>query len=172
MKNFFSSCLGTIFGLFLFLVLLVFAGVALVAGLSAAANKGAGKEVVVQKGSYLVLNLTGNITDAPPPSEFRRFLSRLTGDDQGHVYSTRQILSGLRAAAKDDRIGGIFLTGSLQAENYGSGFAALRELRQGLLDFRAAGKRSSLILWFPRNVTSISPPSPTPFTSTPTLRWT
>lgn len=141
MKTFFSSCLGTIFGLFFFGVLLIFASVALIAGLGAAASKGTGKDVVVQKGSYLVLNLTGNITDAPPPSELRRLLGRLSGDDQGNVFSTRQILSGLRAAAKDDRIGGIFLTGSLRSENYGSGFAMLRELRQGLLDFRAAGKK-------------------------------
>src|SRR5882757_1848413 len=136
MKSFFSSCLGTIFGLFLFCLLAVFGIVALIAGLSASASKGTSKDVVVQRGAYLVLNLSANITDAPPPNELRRFLSKLGGDEQSTTYSTRQILSGLKAAAKDDRISGIFLTGDLRTENYGSGFATLRELRQGLLDFR------------------------------------
>jgi protease IV len=141
MKSFFSSCLGTIFGLFLFCLLAVVGFIALIAGLSASATKGGSKEVIVQRGAYLVLNLSANITDAPPPSELRRFLNKLSGDEQGTTYSTRQILSGLRAAAKDDRIGGIFLTGDLRPESYGSGFAALREIRQGLIDFRAAGKK-------------------------------
>ncbi len=141
MKTFFSSCLGTIFGLFLFLVLVVVAVVGLVAVAISAGNKGNVKDVAVQKGSYLVLNLSANITDAPPPSEIRRLLARLGGDQESNTFSTRQILSGLRAAAADDRIAGVFLTGSLQSENYGSGFAALREIRQGLTDFRAAGKK-------------------------------
>lgn len=141
MKTFFSSCFGTIIGLLLFLLLAALAVVGLIAAAVSASNKGNAKDVAVQKGSYLVLNLTANITDAPPPSEFRRLLARLGGDQDANTFSTRQILSGLRAAAADDRIGGVLLTGSLQSENYGSGFAALREIRQGLLDFRAAGKK-------------------------------
>ncbi len=126
---------------FSFCLLAIVGVLALIAGLTASASKGTSKAVDVQRGSYLVLNLSGNITDAPPPSEFRRFLSKLGGDDQGTTYSTRQILSGLQAAAKDDRIGGIFLSGDLRPENYGSGFATLREIRQALIDFRAAGKK-------------------------------
>ncbi len=141
MKTFFSSCLGTIFGLVLFLLLAVVVVVGLIAAAVSAGGKGNAKDVAVQKGSYLVLNLSANITDAPPPSEFRRLLAKLGGDQDSNTLSTRQILSGLKAAAADERVGGVFLTGNLQSENYGSGFAALRELRQGLLDFRAAGKK-------------------------------
>lgn len=141
MKNFFSSCLGTIFGLFLF----AFLGVALVIGIFAAAassgSKNAIKEISVARGSFLVLNLSANITDAPPPSEFKRLLNKLSGEGDQQTYSLRQIVSTLENAAADERINGIFLTGSLHPEGYGAGFAALREVRAALEEFKAKKKQ-------------------------------
>lgn len=140
MKNFFSSCLGTIFGLFLFLAL----GVVLVIGIFAAAasagSKSAIKEISVAKGSYLVLNLSANVTDAPPPSEFKKLLNKLSGEGDQQTYSLRQIVTTLQNAASDDRIGGVFLTGSLQPEGYGAGFAALREIRGAIEEVKAKKK--------------------------------
>ncbi|MBS0656837.1 MAG: signal peptide peptidase SppA [Verrucomicrobia bacterium] len=140
MKNFFASCLGTIFGLFLF----AFLGLALLIGLFAAAasagSKANLKEISVAQGAFLVLNLSANITDAPPPSEFKKLLNKLSGEGDAQTYSLRQIVSSLQRAASDSRIGGVYLTGSLQPEGYGAGFAALREIRAALEEVKAKKK--------------------------------
>jgi protease-4 len=52
----------------------------------------------------------------------------------------RAATRSLRAAATDERITGVYLTGDLNPAGYGSGHAALRELRAALLAFREAGK--------------------------------
>ncbi len=149
MKTFFSSCLGTIFGLFLFALLGIFAVVAIFAAAAMQGSKGSTRDVTVQRGSQLVLNLSANITDAPPPSEFKRLISKLSGDGDTRTFSLRQISSSLRAAAKDDRITGLFLTGSLQPDGYGAGFAALRELREAMNEFKASGKKITAYLAAP-----------------------
>lgn len=140
MKNFFASCLGTIFGLFLF----AFLGLALIIGLFAAAasagSKSSIKEVNVAQGAYLVLNLSANITDAPPPSEFKKLIGKLSGEGDLQTYSLRQIVSTLQRAAADSRIGGVYLTGNLQPDGYGAGFAALREIRAALEEVKAKKK--------------------------------
>lgn len=48
-----------------------------------------------------------------------------------------QIIQGLDKAAKDDRILALYLEGNLVSENYGSGPAALLEIRQALGRFKA-----------------------------------
>src|SRR6185295_7713740 len=52
----------------------------------------------------------------------------------------RNVTRALHAAAKDKRIAGVFLTGSLSPVGYGSGYAALKDVRSALVDFRASGK--------------------------------
>jgi protease-4 len=46
----------------------------------------------------------------------------------------------LRAAAKDERVAGVFVTGGLRPASFGSGFAALKEVRAALAGVKAAGK--------------------------------
>ncbi len=162
MKTFFSSCLGTIFGLFLFGALVVAICIGLIAAATASGSKSRTKEVTVQKGSYLVVNLSANITDAPPPSDFKRFLNKLTGDTETNSYSVRQIASTLRSAATDNRIDGVFLVGSLQPQGYGAGFAALKELREALTEFKGSGKKIAAYLTMPSKrdyyLTSVADP--------------
>jgi protease-4 len=88
----------------------------------------------VLPGSYLVLDLSTNFSDAPPHLD----LAALGGREES--LQLRAATRSLRAAATDERITGVYLTGDLNPAGYGSGHAALRELRAALLAFREAGK--------------------------------
>ncbi len=131
MKNFFTSLLGSLVALCLFFgggLLLLFG----VIGAIAAMNH---KTVTVDHGSYLVLDLSANITDAPPVFDFHGFGAR-----RNDSLQLRTITRSLRAAAKDDRIAGVFIKGDLSPAGYGAGYAALKEVRGALAAFKASGK--------------------------------
>ena len=138
MKNFFVSLLGTIAGLALFFSGLVVVGIFLVAGVISSASHGE-KTAKFERGSYLVLDLNANLTDSPSPYTLDGCATDLLGGGTA-VIQLRTATNALRAAAKDDRIAGVFLTGSLAPDGYGTGYAALKELRAALLDFKAAKK--------------------------------
>jgi protease-4 len=131
MKNFFTSVLGSLVALWIFL-----AGVALLAAIAFAVMAALGqKSAVVEPGSYLVFDLSTNIMDAPVAES----LPGLTPGGE-ETLQLRSVTRALRAAAKDDRIAGIFLTGSLEPDGYGAGYAALKEVREALRTCRDAGK--------------------------------
>lgn len=138
MKNFFTSMFGALTALVLFflggsvLLVVVFAAFAAAAGRE--------KPVIFEKGSYLVFNMSVNITDAPPPLDRAALARLLSGDDETRTLQLRQITRSLKAAAKDDRIAGVYLTGHISGAGYGSGFAALKEVRDALAEVKAAGK--------------------------------
>ncbi len=136
MKNFFKIVFGTFLALVLFTVCVALLGIAVLVGLTKLyANK---KEptVAIEKGSYLVLDMSVNITDTPPPSEGEQFIGRVFGGGDEDAVSLRSLLGAINAAKTDDRIAGIFLTGSFEPQGYGSGFAALKEVREALQSFR------------------------------------
>ncbi len=139
MKNFFVSLLGTLAGLALFCVGLVVVALALI-GAVISQTGGGGKAVAFERGSYLVFNLNANLTDAPPAITQSALLSRLAGDRGPATLQLRSITRALRAAAHDDRIKGVLLTGSLAPDGYGTGFAALKEVRAALHEFKDAKK--------------------------------
>jgi protease-4 len=136
MKSFFASLLGSLVGLFLFgfLVLLIFVGV-----IGAVAALG-DKPVVVPKGSYLVFDLTANIHDGVrTPSPFD-VLEAIENPEHPKNLQLRAVTRALGAAAKDDRIKGMLLTGNISASGYASSFAALAEVRRALVEFKKSGK--------------------------------
>lgn len=133
MKNFFTSMLGSLVALCLFAggCLVLFFGVfAVLAALG-------GKERAqpsLASGSYLVFDLSTNISDSPPLVSFSGF------GDRKDTLQLRTVTRALRAAANDARIAGVFITGDLTPVAFGSGYAALQEVRGALSDFRASGK--------------------------------
>jgi len=137
MKNFFTSMFGALTALVLFFL---GGSILLVVVLIALAAAGREKPVAFEKGSYLVFNMSVNITDAPPPFDRTALTKLLGGDDEVHTMQLRQITRSLKAAAKDDRIAGVYLTGHVAGSGYGSGFAALKEVRDALATVKAAGK--------------------------------
>ena len=142
MKNFFTSMLGALVALIIFtggglLLFIGFIG-------AIAAMSGDNKAPSLESGSYLVFNLDANITDAPPRVDF----GVLTNDNRPQTLQLRTVTRALRAAVKDDRIAGVLLTGSLTGAGYGNGYAALKEVRAALEEFKKAGKPVTAYLTF------------------------
>jgi protease IV len=133
MKNFFTSMLGA------FVALIVFTGgcvVLFMAFLAAMATLGGGEKnsAALERGSYLVFNLSSNISDAPAAVDLSLF------GGKGDTLQLRTVTRALHAAAKDNRIAGVFITGDLTPMSFGSGYAALKEVRAALNAFKASGK--------------------------------
>jgi protease-4 len=134
MKNFFTSMLGAL------VALLIFTGgafVLFVGFVGAIAAMGGGEKAPpeLERGSYLVFDLSSNVTDSPPPIDFGSL-----GVGRHDHLQLRTVTRALHAAAKDERIAGVFIAGGLRPEGYGSGYAALSEIRSGLAGVKAAGK--------------------------------
>ncbi len=134
MKNFFASFLGTLAALALAITGLVVVAFGLIVVLST--FKPEAKSV--ESGSYLVFDLSANITDSPPDGVGLAGL--LGGGKDSQTLQLRTVTRALREAGKDKRIAGVLLLGSLAPEGYGTGFAALNEVRAALGDFKKSGK--------------------------------
>jgi protease IV len=134
MKNFITSMLGALVALIVFTTggILLFIG--FIGAIVAMSSQKKVPEVV--EGTYLVFDLSSNITDAPPTFDLGEF-----SDGRSETLQLRSITRALRYAAKDGKIRGVLLLGNLSPGGYGSGFAALREVRSALADFRASGKQ-------------------------------
>jgi protease IV len=134
MRDFFKNVLATFVGLFLFVTL----GIAgLTAFLVVIAANSRTPEPTVAARSVLTLDLSQPITDANPAASAREVIgSALGGDTRENSIALRSVLESLEKAAKDERIVGLYLEGSVQ----GTGFGTLREVRQALQKFRDAGK--------------------------------
>ena len=132
MKNFFTSMLGALVALMIFSAgcMLLFVGFIV----AMAAAGGAESAPPFERGSYLIFDLSTNITDAPPPVN----LSMLGGKQD--TLQLRTVTRALRSAAVDDKIAGIYITGELTPMAFGSGYAALKEVRGALEDFKKSGK--------------------------------
>jgi protease-4 len=139
MKNFFTSMLGALVALFIF----SFGGLILFFGILGAivsmSTQKAATTARVENGSYLVFDLSTNITDAPPAFDFGSLFAG-PDNEKNPTLQLRTILRSIRSAAGDSRIAGILVKGSLQPAGYGSGYAALREVRAALSAFRTSGK--------------------------------
>lgn len=133
MKNFFISMLGALVALIVFFggCFLLFIGVIAAIAAMGGREKNAPD---FERGSYVVFDLSTNISDAPEPID----LGPLGG--KSDTLQLRTITRALHAAAKDDRVAGLFITGDLNPAAFGSGYAALKEVRAALLDFKASGK--------------------------------
>jgi protease-4 len=133
MKNFFTSLLGALAALIIFSVGCVVVFIGFVAAM-AALGRSEKAAPTFERGSYLVFDLSLNISDAPAPVDFGLFGGRPDS------VQLRTVTRALRSAAKDDRIAGVFITGDLTPAAFGSGYAALKEVRNALNDFKASGK--------------------------------
>ncbi len=145
MKNFFTAFFATLTALFVFALGGVVLFLLLLGAMAALGNK---KPVMVQDGSYLVLDLSTNIQDSPSQIEGLEELTEAFGGNAQHVLQLREVTRALQAAAKDGEIKGLYLTGSFRPMGYGSGFAALKEVREAMENFKASGKPVKAYLEF------------------------
>ncbi len=94
----------------------------------------------VENGSWLVLNLSDQFQDAPLQNEGLDKLAEAIGDSPSHVLQVRRVTRALQAAAVDEDIAGLYLNGVEPSLGGGTGYAALKEIREAIGQFRAAGK--------------------------------
>lgn len=113
------------FGGFLFLLVMATA----FSGMSA-------PEPVVKKGSILVFDMNAVIQDSPVSLTQEQLINEAFGQGGPQTLSLREVLYAIEEASDDMRISGLYLRGSLQSRNYGSGFAALKEVRAAIESFK------------------------------------
>src|SRR6202142_4590710 len=119
MKNFITSMLGEFVALVIFGTGAVLLLIGFIGAIIAMGQQKKAPEVV--SGSYLVFNLSSNITDSPPPIDFGEL-----GNGKRDTMQLRSVARAVRYAAHDSRIRGILLIGNLAPSGLGSGFAPLR----------------------------------------------
>jgi protease IV len=136
MKTFISSMLGSLVALIIFCFLGILLCVGIIGALvSVGAHHANGTSTKIEQNSYLVFDLSTNITDAPPAFDFSDF-----SNTKLETLQLRSVTRGIDEATKDKRIKGILLIGSFNPSGLGTGFAALTEVRNALLRFKASGK--------------------------------
>lgn len=93
----------------------------------------------VRTGALLVVDLDRPFSDEPAREETSGFLGKtvLVGEP---AQPLRASALAIRAAANDDRISGILIRGSITSDGVRSGFAALREIRAAISEFKTSHK--------------------------------
>lgn len=134
MKQFLTAIAANL----LTIAICVVGGILLIVGIAASA--GSKDLVTVTDGSILVIDLDRAFSDRPAETKPGSFLDDALSAGRGGAISLRAATIALKAAADDDRISGILLRGTISADGYASGFAALRELRAAIAGFRQSKK--------------------------------
>ena len=94
----------------------------------------------VQSSSFLVLDLTMNLTERPEGQTFEDVLEQaITEEAKPTQMHLLEVLDALRKAKSDSNIDGVLVEGSFQPQDYGCGYATIREMIDGLVDFKTSG---------------------------------
>ena len=135
LKQTLASTVGSLAGLILFFTLgtsgLIFLLVSL-------ASRDDGPQV--KNRSVLVYDLSLNITDSDPTTSTRQALGEALSGDETNNITLRTVLDSLEKARRDKRIVALYLDGS-RSSTGSTGFATLKEVREAMERFRAAGKK-------------------------------
>ncbi len=137
MKGFFQSLLGSLTA---FIILGVGGMIGCFAFIALFASIGEHPLVEVESGSVLVLDLNTTIQDTPPMADIGIMLQEaLNGRPQPVTYLLK-VVDSIEQAATDDDISALLLYGNLLQQGYGSGLAAIAEIRQAIDTFKTSGK--------------------------------
>ncbi|MFQ3580815.1 MAG: signal peptide peptidase SppA [Chloracidobacterium sp.] len=140
MRDFLKYVFASLTGTLIFFGLIVGVGLLLLASL-ASLSGGRSSDPTVQDKTILVFDLSATISDIAPSDDGREVdVQRLLRGSGGRVLPLSTALDCLDKAMNDKRVVGLYLHGNLATEGYGSGFAALREVREALLRFKASKK--------------------------------
>ncbi|NES41171.1 signal peptide peptidase SppA, partial [Moorena sp. SIO2C4] len=91
--------------------------------------------------SVLVFDLSVNISDTNPTSSTSEVIEEVLSGQQTNIIPLRKVLDTLDKATKDKRIVALYLDGSASKTVGNTGLANLKEVREALERFRAAGKK-------------------------------
>ena len=136
-KFFFQSLLGSLAA---FTILGVGSIVACFAVFAFLGTMNDAQQVEVEVDSVLVFNLNTMIRDTPPTTDMSQALEgALSGGLASETYLLK-VLDAIARAKIDPDIPALLLHGSLLQGGYGSGLAAISEIRQAIADFKESGK--------------------------------
>lgn len=136
MKQFFTNVAANL----VTVALLVLVGVVLIVGVVASAISGGETGPTVPENSILIVDLDQPLADRPAERTPRSALDRALAEPGGSRLSLRGAVVALEQAAKDDRIRGVLLRGSVLSDGLSSGYAGLAEFREAIRAVVAAGK--------------------------------
>ena len=135
MKQFFISFFANLAAL-----LFVLGGPALLFFILIIASISAGSKgqrlIMIERGSVLVFDMSLNIADSPEHATPSDPVAAALRNDNNRTISLHRLTAAIRKAAKDDRIKGMFLTGSFEPADFGTGYACLKEVREAIIDFK------------------------------------
>ncbi len=132
LKNLFAALLGNLFALGIAASLVTLAGAVFLVSLAVSLGKGKVRDVPER--AFLVLDLSMNISDAPERHDAG--LPSLLMAGATPRIALWDLMTAVQRAKADSRIAGLFVHGSLIAENYGSGYAAIEAVRRSIEDFK------------------------------------
>ena len=137
MKGFFQSLLGSLTAFIILGVGSIVACIALIAALAAIHEQ---PLIEVQADSVLVFDLNTTIQDAPPVADISSALQEAMSGKAISVTYLLKVIDAIERAKTDDDIPALLLHGSLLQGGYGSGLAAISEIRLAIEDFKTSGK--------------------------------
>ncbi len=130
MRDFLRSMLASLAALVLFVggVLVFLAAVTFAVS--------TGKPAVTPR-SVLILNLSTSFPDSVQDPNPAGLIQRAVGGSEVPALPLEGVLQALDRAARDASISALYLTGNVRSQGYASGPAALKELREAILRFKA-----------------------------------
>ncbi len=137
MKGFFQSLLGSLSA---FILLGFGAFLGFIAFIWVMAAIGDQPLIGVQTDSVLVFDLNTTIKDAPPMADLGSAMQEALGDSAYATTYLLKVTNAIASAKNDDDISALLLHGSLLQSGYGSGLAAISEIRQAITNFKTSGK--------------------------------
>lgn len=136
MRTFFAAFFGTLAALTVLVGAVAAVFMLVLAGLSTRPETPA----AVDAGAWLVLDLADQFQDTPLTNEGFENLAEALGERKARVLQSRRVTRALEAAAADDDIAGLYLSGQDPALGTGAGLAGLKEIRDAIVAFGASGK--------------------------------
>lgn len=137
MKGFFQSLLGSLAAFIVLGCLCLFAFFAFIGAIASLSEQSL---IEVPSDSVLVFDLNTIIHDAPLGADLELALQQaITGHARPNTYLLK-VLDAIDRAKADADISALLLHGNLLQGGYGSGLAAVSEVREALEDFKTSGK--------------------------------
>ena len=92
-------------------------------------------------GSFLVLDLSINLTDRPSGFTIEDLTREaLTDKKKPPQFHLSEVVQAIEKAADDSMIRGILIKGGFMPSGYGCGYSAVQELVDSLVSFKSSGK--------------------------------
>jgi protease-4 len=132
MRNFIKLTFATILGIFISVTL----GILILFGVIGAIINASQSDPTLQSNSVYQIELNGVLVERSEDNPFSSLLGEATGMKEESVLGLDDVLRNIEKAKKEPKIVGIYLNGG----SLNGGWAAIKAIRDALIDFKKAGK--------------------------------